>query len=844
MKDGLPTAATLSFILASSILLILVLLSAPDGPGGPLALAAAPPQAPTVTGVVPSSAGNDQDTPVAITGAGFTATVSGTVVITPPTVQLGNRTLAGNWVSSTTLTATVPGGMDPGVYTMSVTNPDGQSGSLTNAFTVTQALGVWTTGGPYGGQIWDLVQHPLTPTVLYASVHNTGIFVSEDAGENWRAIAVDNYPLRMSMDPQGETLYLGGQNNLYRSRDNGTTWDRISPPPQRPQLFTPVPHPTSAGTLYVGASAAPSGPIGPGEEGGIYRSSDYGTTWITRTNGLTDTHVTALAFYPGNPDRMVAGTREGNVFVSANGGESWAFAARVSSHIERLYVNPFGANEVWAVTDMAFWPASPPFLYRSQDAGLTTWISATMTTNPGAPAWLEPVRSLAFHPAISGTLWAAAGPGYVTRDGGQTWSPVGAPRDVRSFSVDASNTNTIYAGTSTSVYKSTDGGATWNETTDGLAGVVPHALAGSRANPDEVYASTDVLGLLKSNNGGRSWQQTGISRRGFPWQGTPLAVDPFSPAKVYFGNQCSEGPCVRVSSNAGTTWQSITLTLPITLTGWTGDVFAVKPDPAVRGRLLAGATFYPPGFDWTAVRRPLGGIYASDDYGEHWTQMTTTQPISGVVEFAYDAVDPKLVSAGTEGTGLWKSADGGATWQPVTVSSDPATRYVWSVAANPRVGNAIWVGVWGGGSQPAVSNVFTSTDAGANWAPVTWPGKSGGFRTMVFAPTRSPALYVGTEGGGLYRTPDDGQTWEHISAVPGNGTLYSLAAGKDLHRVAVYVGVTAGLGITGTQSSGVASTRSLQASSGTAMGGGVYRLVTSLPVERVYLPALYKQYGP
>ena len=101
--------------------------------------------APTVTAVDPASAPNDLDPPIVITGTGFTAGM---------TVTLGNTQLPdAGWVSSTTLTATVPWGLDPGVYTLTVTNPNGQSGSLTNAFTVMQGIGVWTSGGPYGGRV-------------------------------------------------------------------------------------------------------------------------------------------------------------------------------------------------------------------------------------------------------------------------------------------------------------------------------------------------------------------------------------------------------------------------------------------------------------------------------------------------------------------------------------------------------------------------------------------------------------------------------------------------------------------------------------------------------------------
>ena len=85
--------------------------------------------APTVSAIDPVSGANDIDTSVTITGADFVAT---------PTVSLGSTALTNvTWVNSTTLTATVPWGMDPGAYTLTVVNPDGGSVTLPSAFTVT-----------------------------------------------------------------------------------------------------------------------------------------------------------------------------------------------------------------------------------------------------------------------------------------------------------------------------------------------------------------------------------------------------------------------------------------------------------------------------------------------------------------------------------------------------------------------------------------------------------------------------------------------------------------------------------------------------------------------------------
>ena len=97
-------------------------------------LARAPEAAPEVAAMLPDSAPNDVDLQVGIHGTGFAAVLSGTQVITPPLAYLGDTALQEVvFISSTLFSATVPWGLEPGLYPITVNNPDGQSGSLANA---------------------------------------------------------------------------------------------------------------------------------------------------------------------------------------------------------------------------------------------------------------------------------------------------------------------------------------------------------------------------------------------------------------------------------------------------------------------------------------------------------------------------------------------------------------------------------------------------------------------------------------------------------------------------------------------------------------------------------------
>jgi len=197
-----------------------------------------------------------------------------------------------------------------------------------------------------------------------------------------------------------------------------------------------------------------------------------------------------------------------------------------------------------------------------------------------------------------------------------------------------------------------------------------------------------------------------------------------------------------------------------------------------------GVTFQPPDFDWTYYRLSLGGIYASDDYGEHWMRLSTSQPISGVVQIVFYGASPEVVYALTSGTGLLRSDNGGQTWQSVPAWS--ATQNPDSVAVHPQDSNMLCV--------TEAGSVHISRDAGNTWTKTTLFGY---ISTLLFTPSDPVWLYAAGNGA-AYRSAD-GQTWGQLTGVPRGADVHSLAAGADTERVVVYIGSSGGLMPLGTQ---------------------------------------------
>jgi hypothetical protein len=410
----------------------------------------------------------------------------------------------------------MPWGLNLGVYTLTATNPDGQSGSLSQAFTVIQGIGAWTSGGPYGGDIWNIVVNPLSPTQVLATAMWSGLFASEDKAMQWRTSYIGAFPERPAIDAaNARVIYVGTGDEFARSDDGGSTWQQPSRQRQCSDTIRPFTHPTISGTVYFAVACGQDTYYG-SNGGGLYESTDWGATLITLTAGLTDTNITALAFYPGNPDLMIAGTRDGNIFTSHNGGGMWSFAAHVADHVEWLAINPFGAHEAWAVYS-GYYPYGgdrPYSVLRSASTDFTVWEPVTIDEKYA-------VWSVTFHPTLSGTIYAGSGAGYVSTDGGDHWQPLGpglpgsiwwaGEAGVKEISVDPQQPNRLYAATEKGVYQSEDSGSTWFKSDDKLGGVLPLSLAVSPFDVQTVYAATWGADMMKTENGGQTWKKINLA---------------------------------------------------------------------------------------------------------------------------------------------------------------------------------------------------------------------------------------------------------------------------------------------------------------------------------------------
>nr|NIV29586.1 hypothetical protein [Anaerolineae bacterium] len=484
-------------------------------------------------------------------------------------------------------------------------------------------------------------------------------------------------------------------------------------------------------------------------------------------------------------------------------------------------------HELW-VSNCCF--CQPQVTRKSNNPSHTAW------TAVGAPVDSVSLTSIEFAPdtwgpAYADTVLVSDCWDEIQRsdDGGDSWTSLDPQEDEwhTGLGLHPSDPSVLYAttGSRQGIYKTMEGGTSWQVAHEGLTAVAPEQLATVADQPDTVYAVADI-GLLKGTGGGAVWQ-------GLPVGGDVnvkfVATDPFTPSRVYatggdvgMGNDLP----VYVSEDGGQSWPITSyLTEPPQYGQYAHLDPILQPDPSHQGLLLAGVRHARIELDGDEA----GTLYRSDDAGLTWAEIDVGQEISPVQDVAFDVVSPTVVYMATSGdwhdagTGVFRSTDGGLTWQSVggaVADLDQAE----SIAVEPRPPYRVFV--------LANMRVYVSEDRGLTW---TQTNIFHGAIECLLSSHDSPDSILYLAGGmGLRRSTDGGDSWERAAGVLGQVPVYSLAEAVTADRTVLYAGTTGGY-----VTAGGFQALSQPLADTTLVNAGVYRFTTRQGCK-VYLPLVLR----
>jgi hypothetical protein len=335
-------------------------------------------------------------------------------------------------------------------------------------------------------------------------------------------------------------------------------------------------------------------------------------------------------------------------------------------------------------------------------------------------------RSMYYRSALRTTLIVGLLVMFITSQASRAFAGananIGTGNTISTLVIDPAMPDTIYAGANDGVFKSINGGGSWNATNTGLTANPVKVMVIDPLTPTTLYAGIGG-DIFKSTNNGATW--SAISTDLAYTNISALAIDPITPTILYAGTSYYG---VFKSINGGQTWNMISI-------GVDTDVKALAIDPLTPTTLYAGT---------------LDGVFKSTDSGDTWVNTGITSAL--VTTLVIDPLTPTTLYAGTRSEGVFKSTNGAGDWSHI----GPATVYISTMTIDPLTPTTLYVG-------SESSGAFKSTDGGENWIAINTGLTTVDIRSLAINPASPTTLYTGTGDAGIFKSTDGGENWNAVN---------------------------------------------------------------------------------
>ena len=650
-----------------------------------------------------------------------------------------------------------------------------------------------------GGRVTTVTGVPAQPYTFYMGSTGGGIWKTTDAGHNWLNVSDGQLPVGSMgaievalSDPA--VVYAGTGSSkirsnvsigrgVYKSTDAGKTWT-FSGLRDVGQISTVRVHPANPNVVFV---AALGNPFVPSRERGVFKSTDGGRNWKNVLYVSDSTGAADLEIQPGNPNvlfasmwhgqrkpwTIVSGAREGGIYKSTDGGETWAKLGNgLPSELfgrSNVSIPAVAPNRIYALIE-----AKPGGgLYRSDDAG-ATW----SLVNAAQTYWTRPFyyTTLEADPNNADVVYVGNEGWFRSADGGKTFRSSPVPHgDNHDMWINPKNSDFMIQSNDGGANVSLDGGRTWstqaNQPTaeiyqvaldnqypyrvygaqqDNTTLILPSLPLGAgqadewrtgpgcetgpiipnRVNPDIVYGS--CKGQFSRMNvrsgdekqywvGGESLYGNGGTTLMYRFQRvSPMEVSPHEAATVYYGSQY-----VHRTRDEGVTWEKI------------------SPD----------LTAFPKGEPQEASGTPI----TRDATGEEVYSTLYTIRESPLV--------PGLIWTGSNDGPIHITRDAGKTWTNVTPKDLPPGGRVQNIEPSPHRPGTAYAAIYRFLLGDFAPYIYRTDDYGKSWKRLT-DGTNGiakdePTRVVREDPVRAGLLYAGTEFG-MFVSFDNGTHWQSL----------------------------------------------------------------------------------
>lgn len=578
---------------------------------------------------------------------------------------------------------------------------------------------------------------------------------STDGGQNWQRMVegLDNHadPIYLTVSPQaGSTLYLNSPGDgIYKSEDTGTSWFKVNQGIDNLKIRSVAISPHAKEIVLANAY-----------DHKLYLTEDGGKNWQTVLD--VPGSITAISFSSFNDKDILAGDNQGNLYVSQTGGKEW-----------KTIKNKLENNQT--ITSLAFTPDNTWFvgtnkegLFKTADSGLTmTAISTGITDKKIRDIFVSP--NYAQDSKIIISTWADGI--FISTDKGKTWQKssegltktsqadeplFSAPhfdhlKGTQSFAQD----KTLYLAGFNGLFKSTDGGQTWQE----LYTLSIRAVTALGVSPNYAKDGSLALGTYEgeaylSEDQGKTWKSitNGLSIVRYDQDSKNVVVDgprffdiEFSPG--YSSDNTLFASLIyqfTKSTNKGGSWHSV----PLSSNGnWRDIYIAASPNIAKDKTVYLGTKYG-------------GHIYRSTDRANRFSKVGSLGKNVSSLKISPNFAEDKTLYAATFNE-VDKSTDGGITWSSTAndnqlKNQNIAWRFL-AISPNYKSDQTVLAGTNQG--------IFKSTDAGKTWVKLAKnPREEYLADGLAISPDygNDQTFIVSARGIGLVKTTDGGKTFVEI----------------------------------------------------------------------------------
>lgn len=419
-----------------------------------------------------------------------------------------------------------------------------------------------------------LEMHPNNPDILFAATGmnqqaqygytHGGIFKTENGGQSWRHVLYNAYVLNsVAISPSNPNIvYAAGDGVFYRSEDGGETWIDLG------QWGPPGIYPGQP----IGLAVSPINSMvvfANNYNGGNFKSEDGGETWVNSSDGYTGADLRMIKVDPADPMKVYCVGRSGT-YKSCDGGSIWMglnYEPLIGNDDVAVAVHPDEPNTI-LVTKEGYGT-----IYKTTDGGMSWHELYHYPDDYNSSNW-HSFKAIKYSPSNPSIIYAgmrrvqnigaidpADGPSrgmFKSMDGGQSWNQINRGleetyrKSINDILIDPNDPNIVYIGTyKNGIWKTANAGETWVYKTTQIEGITDvRSLAMHPDNSNIIYAGTRENGIWRTVDGGETWEN--ISK-GMPVNAAILSIilHPTDPQIIYAADLTSG---VYISQDGGETW--------------------------------------------------------------------------------------------------------------------------------------------------------------------------------------------------------------------------------------------------------------------------------------------------